>query len=390
MVFADTARSQLFYLEETVWGQTPAAALNAVRFTGESLNFSIDNTQSNEIRSDRQITDLIQTDAEPGGDINFELSYGAFDDLIAGALFNDWATAVNISAETTIAAASGSPDSFTDSANGFVTAGIQPGQWIKVSGFATQANNGYFQVLTVAAGTITVKGETALVNESAGPSVTIVGETLRNGIDAKSFSLETAFNDVTQFKSFTGMRVNNLNLNLSVGEILTGVLSFLGKDAAINNATIGTGGPVAAATNEVLNAVNNVAFIQEGGGAFAGELQEFTVALANNLRSQKAVGTLGNVGIGSGRAVVTGTFNAYFEDETLYNKYLNGTESSLALRVTDAAGNAYILTFPRIKFTAANLAAGSADSDVVVEMEYQAVRHPTYDFTFQIDRFPAA
>jgi len=82
MTFADTSRSQLFYLEETVWGITPAAALNAVRFTGESLNFSIENTQSNEIRSDRQITDLIQTDAEPGGDINFELSYGAFDDLI--------------------------------------------------------------------------------------------------------------------------------------------------------------------------------------------------------------------------------------------------------------------------------------------------------------------
>lgn len=389
MVFADTARSQLFYLEETVWGQTPAAAMNAVRFTGESLNFSIDNTQSNEIRSDRQITDLIQTDAEPGGDINFELSYSAFDDLIAGALFNDWATAVNMAAVTTIAAVSGSPDSFTDSANGFITAGIQAGQWIKTAGFVNSANNGYFQVLTVAAGTITVKGETALVNEAAGPSVTITGQTLRNGTDAKSFSLETEFGDVTQFKSFTGMRVNNFTLNLSVGEILTGVLSFLGKDSAIAASTIGTGGPNAAATNEVMNAVNNVAFITEGGAAFTGELQEFSAALANNLRSQKAVGTLGNVGIGSGRAVVTGTFNAYFEDETLYNKYLNGTETDLAIRVTDPAGNAYIITFPRIKFTGGNLAAGSADSDVIVEMEYQGIRHPTYDFTYQIDRFAA-
>lgn len=114
------------------------------------------------------------------------------------------------------------------------------------------------------------------------------------------------------------------------------------------------------------------------------------MAMTNNLRQQKAVGTLGNVGIGSGRIGITGTFNAYFEDDTLYTKYLGGTESSLAIRVTDSAGNAYVLTLPRVKFTSGDLAAGSADSDVIVEMEYQALRHPTYDFTFQIDRFAAA
>src|SRR5690606_32169643 len=103
--------------------------------------------------------------------------------------------------------------------------------------------------------------------------------------------------DVTQFKSFTGMRVNNLSLNMSVGEILTGVLSFIGKTSAIAGATIGTGAPNSAPSNDVLNAVNNVAFIQEGGTEFAGEIQEFTMALNNNLRSQKAIGTLGNVGI---------------------------------------------------------------------------------------------
>lgn len=189
MTFADTARSQLFFVEEAQWGVTPALPLNAVRFTGESLNFSIDNTQSDEIRDDRQIADLIQTDAEPGGDVNFELSYGAFDTLLTGAFFRNWAAAISMSG-TTFAAASGSPDSFTDSGNGFVAAGIQPGQWIITTGFSNQENNGYFQVLTVAAGTITVKGESALVNEAAGPSVDIDGETLRNGTTAKSFSLE--------------------------------------------------------------------------------------------------------------------------------------------------------------------------------------------------------
>ena len=144
MTFSDTARSQLYYLKEVTWGVTPAVAMNAVRFTGETLNLGISNTQSKEIRSDRQITDVIQVDAQPDGDVNFELSYGAFDDLLEGAFFSTWGTTVNMTGST-FAAVAGSPDSFTDSANGFVAAGILPGQWIKSGGFTTPANNGTFK-----------------------------------------------------------------------------------------------------------------------------------------------------------------------------------------------------------------------------------------------------
>ena len=87
MAISDSARSQLYYLEETTWGVTPASAMKALRFTGETLNYDISTAQSKEIRSDRQITDLIRTDAEPGGNINFEMSYGALDDLLADNCF---------------------------------------------------------------------------------------------------------------------------------------------------------------------------------------------------------------------------------------------------------------------------------------------------------------
>ena len=382
MAIADTARSQLYYLEEVTWGTTPALPLKAMRYTGETLNFSIDTTQSKEIRSDRQITDLIRTDAEPSGNVNFEVSYGAPDDLLAGAFFNSWQTLINLTAAT-YAAVSGSPDSFTDSGNGFVTAGLKAGQWIKTSGFTNANNNGFFQILTVAAGTITVKGETALVNEIAGAGHVIKAATLRNGTTLKSFSMEVAFADVTKFKSFTGMRVNTL------GEILTGVLGLLGKGMVLGNATIGTGGPTAAPTNDVLNAVTNVPFIMEGGALFTGKLKDFSINLNNNLRQQKAVGTLGNVGIGTGRAVVTGKLTAYFEGAAndFYSKYLVGTETSLSFRITDAAGNPYILTLPRVKLTKGELTAGAADQDVMASIDFQALRHPTYDMTIQLDRF---
>lgn len=61
-----------------------------IRYTGESLNFNIENTKTAEIRPDRTETDLIQTSGAGGGDINFELSYDSFRHWLSAVLCNDW------------------------------------------------------------------------------------------------------------------------------------------------------------------------------------------------------------------------------------------------------------------------------------------------------------
>lgn len=79
-------------VKEATLGVTPVnPALKQVRFTGESLNYNIENITSNEIRPDRTQTDLVQVSAQAAGDINFELSYGSFKDFIAGVLCSAWA-----------------------------------------------------------------------------------------------------------------------------------------------------------------------------------------------------------------------------------------------------------------------------------------------------------
>lgn len=72
----------------------------------------------------------------------------------------------------TIAAVTGTPDNFTDSANGFVTAMFQVGDTIMVSGFLAAANNGIFTITSVAAGKIEIS-ETTVTGEVAGPNVKI-------------------------------------------------------------------------------------------------------------------------------------------------------------------------------------------------------------------------
>ena len=88
---SDANRVQLSYMPEAIWGTTPGStALQALRITSESLGFNIENITSNELDYTRMTGDLIQTGAENSGGIDFELSYGTFDDLLEGALMSDW------------------------------------------------------------------------------------------------------------------------------------------------------------------------------------------------------------------------------------------------------------------------------------------------------------
>src|SRR3990167_5792791 len=62
-------------------------------------------------------------------------------------------------------------DTITDSANGFLIAGFQPGDQITVAGSAS--NDGTYVIATVVAGTITLLSRNDLATEAAGATVTL-------------------------------------------------------------------------------------------------------------------------------------------------------------------------------------------------------------------------
>lgn len=380
---ADTSRVQLYGMPEATYGVVAPTALKTARFTGESLKFNVNTTQSKEIRQDRQITDIIQVGAEANGGFNFELSYAAHDQYLEGALMSAFSTPINFSGATVSANAADKSIGFSASN----TPAVVPGQWVRVSGFAQAVNNGYFKVLTYAANKITFDTTVVMVNEAAGPTIVIKGSMIRNGVTRKSYTLEKAFTDITQFISYRGMVVSNMNLNITANEIVTGDFGFMGKNAVISATTCGTGSAVVAPTNPVMNAVSNVAAILENNAAINGTFaKSLQIAINNNLRGKPGIGVLGNTDVGLGDCVVTGKLSVYFNDATMYTKYLNNTATSLSTRFVDALGNAYIITLPQVEFTDANPAAGGSNQDVMLELGYQATMHPTLGCTMQIDK----
>lgn len=74
---------------------------------------------------------------------------------------------------STIAFVNSNPDTITDSANGFLTAGFRPGTAITVTGSTSGTNDNTFTIESVTASTITLIASDSLTAQSAGPSVTI-------------------------------------------------------------------------------------------------------------------------------------------------------------------------------------------------------------------------
>lgn len=90
-MFAMSDGSQLAYIKETEWGTTPATpAWQITRLTGESFKITRETKQSAEITPERNVSDLIHIGGGAEGGFNFEMSYGAYDDILAAMLYGTW------------------------------------------------------------------------------------------------------------------------------------------------------------------------------------------------------------------------------------------------------------------------------------------------------------
>lgn len=88
---ANGSRHALYYVEEVTYGTTPTnPALKPIRHKSTSLALTKESFQSEELRSDRQIADFRHGNYQIGGDIEVELSFGSFDDILEGVLCGDW------------------------------------------------------------------------------------------------------------------------------------------------------------------------------------------------------------------------------------------------------------------------------------------------------------
>lgn len=290
MVFAAGSRAYLAYIVESTFGTTPATPeLLELRTMGHNINLTKETLESEEIRSDRQITDVRHGNNSVVGDINVELSDLEYETFLEAVLGGTWATDV-----------------------------------------------------------------------------------LKAGTTFRSFTMERGFEDIAQFLVYKGVVLNTMSVQLAVNAMATATFGVLGKSAsAAAGTTIDTTpGLTPVGTSPPYDSFSGS--INEGGSAIA-TVTALEFNLNNGAEQNFVIGDTEAPQTTLGRSNITGQITAYFEDETLLNKFVGETVSSLDVTLTTGSGEGLTFDFPSIKYTGGDIPVDGEGSRIIT-LPFQALR----------------
>jgi len=390
----DSNDLELSHATEATWGTSPATsgAYQKFRVNSEGFSEQKNRTRPGEIRSDWQVSAAVTQDVQARGNLQFGISYNNTDALLAGLLTGAWTANLAISA-TGIAAAQtasdGSAGTFTGVASDFDD--VTVGQWIKVAGFSTSGANGYFRVtakntdgsqITVAPGPADDAGGTA-------ETITITGSMLRNATTFNSFSIQKRLSSAIGF-IYPGTFFTGGQINAARGQFFSGTLDALCKNETKAATEVGSN-PVAAPTAKVMNTVGHFQSLNIDGTATTSKIMNLNTTISRDGAALAfALGSSDAQGVGSvGGLNVSIQTEIYFADYDLYDAYKAETEKEFSYRVTDTAGNTYIITIPIVVLGTSTITIGGPNQPVMARFEGMADPSSTYGCSIQLDRMAA-
>jgi len=195
---------------------------------------------------------------------------------------------------------------------------------------------------------------------------------LKTGATRKSFTVEEQQLDINQYRVFTGLIVDKLEMTIPASGLVTAKFDVVAKDqSALTGATIDTDtNYTAAASKQPFTDNGSSGFCKEGGVA-VGYVTNLQFSVDNGHSKNYSVGTAVVRDFTTANAKITGTASVFFEDAVMYNKFVNSTASSIDVKLDDGA-NTVQITFPNIKYTGATKTM-SGNGPVTMTMPFKAL-----------------
>ena len=209
-------------------------------------------------------------------------------------------------------------------------------------------------------------------------------DVVKIGTTPKYFTIEDAAEDISQFRTFTGMAVSGMSVSIAPNQMVSTTFDMVGKDMTQAATTASTGGtPTAASSNQPFDSYSGT--ISDGGSAVS-IVTSIDFSIQNSLAPTFVVGSDAAQSLEYGRAVVEGTMTVYYEDATLINKFLNETESTIEVSVDDPTGaNSYTFLFPRVKYNGASVPVQNPQSRLIT-MPFVGLYDSTEDTNIKLTR----
>lgn len=350
-------------------------------------SFSADPTktiiETDEMRTDAQYADVRHGLRTHPISLGCELIPGAYSPLFELLLRNTFAVNVTTGAIAVVTAAAGAPGTFTRSAGSFITDGFRLGMIVSWSGWSTtgtgnNARNYRIIALTATVMTVSGVGLEVVAAKAAGDTVTCVsvGKRLINTPSPVlgSCAIEMWQPDVPASEQYTGVRIASLNVGADPKGMIKGTFGGMGR-SLITGTTQYTTAPTAYGTAKVLGGLGGALRLA---GADRATVTSATLVVDGAMSTEAVLGSVYTPDVFMDRIMVSGQLNVFFDTTDLRDAYLNETEVSLDLLLTDNASaitaNFISFTMPRIKLNSGSKPDGR--NGLQQQINYRALLHP--------------
>jgi hypothetical protein len=372
---------QVIAKRETSWGvKASASGAQLYRRVTGSFQLEKDGYESGEINTSQQVKDFRHGSRRASGSLNGEISGGAYTDFIQAALRRDFTAGVTTGPIIVISAdETAGVSKFVRSTGSFVTNGFKLGDVISVSGFTEAGNNGLFVVVAVSALELTVEHFDeggVLVTEVAGDTVTIAvkGKNTYVPLTAHtddSFTVEEFYDDDNISRTFLGMIVDTMAINIAPNSMATIDFGFMGKDAEAPTTSQYFTSPTAQPSEGIYSGPDGLLILN---GVASRKVTSLTLNVANGTSMEAVIGSVAQGAKSRGKVSVTGSLSAIFDSSAIFDYFDDETEISLtyALRSADNT-ESFALHMDRVKINSSTVDDG--EKNIILSADFQALEY---------------
>lgn len=396
---SDANRIRVSLIPEVTFNTTPSSpAFLILPTTGQSMRDRLGYQQSQTIRSDRNIKDLVRLSKASGGGLPCELTYSATTEALFAAIRAVLCSSGETAVTTEVTSVTSSSNVLSVG-SGNVETGVEVGDILRIRD-ASDVLVAYVKVSAVDAGahTVTVVGAT-IPNASTTYKV-LRGARMKNETTEYSYSVEVARLDVGDSPNegiaqiFTGQVFDSMDVSISDEAITTANFSLMGSSSTRVDAPVTGSGPTAKfvtsatytdpASNPVLDSIA-VPELRVASGSYAAK--SIGITLSNNVAARTQIGALGPQSMRRGSFGAQIRVRAYMDGFDDLDDYATNTETDIWFVMIDANNRGWSFSFPQCKFSDAGADTQGLDQDDYKDLALTAYLDPTELCTVRVQRW---
>lgn len=377
--------------------QNGAGEYKTARFTSEKYSGTPETTESAQVRTDRMSSGQVVTGLTVNGGHNIELAKElAIEDFLESAMFNSWVTSSPVNANFEIDI---DTKKLIRGSGSFVDEGVEVGDFLILSNFATAANNTIVMATVVTALEVTFAHPAGMVDAASEAATYQIADKLTIGTTKKSLTIEKTFLDLTtKGIVYKGALVSAMELNFEYGALVSGSFDTQANDydpadAASEFASYEHYITDPATTNTLNGSVDMPFLTTNVTGSFVQDsmcIQSLKLNLNNNLTVQTCIGRAAPENYSPGTAQIGVELSSYLKDANwdMLARKLSQEAFAIGFLVKNTDGW-YGFYLPALQVSFDDPSSGGQNQDISMEMTGTAKVGANGESALAIYRLPA-